>query len=107
MLLYPFLITIAMFLGIVGGWIACVYGGFSTHDDFATGLQAEFDSYQVFYSYVKTFFFAIILATVPSFHGYYMKGGALEVGKAATASFVWTSVIIIILNYIITQLMLT
>ncbi len=107
MLLYPFLITIAMFLGILGGWVACVYGGFSSHEDFITGLQAEFDSFQVFYSYVKTFFFAIILATVPSFHGYYMKGGALEVGKAATASFVWTSVIIIILNYIITQLMLT
>jgi phospholipid/cholesterol/gamma-HCH transport system permease protein len=55
---------------------------------------------------IKTFVFAFILATVPSWHGYYMKGGALEVGKASTKSFVWTSVLIILANYIITQLLL-
>ena len=52
------------------------------------------------------FIFAFVLATIPSFHGYYMQGGALEVGKASTTSFVWTSVVIIILNYILTQLLL-
>jgi len=107
LMLYPFVITLSMFLGILGGWVACVYGGFATNEDFITGLQYEFNEFQVFYAYVKTFFFAFILATIPSFHGYYMKGGALEVGKASTASFVWTSVVIIIVNYIITQLMLT
>ena len=34
-----------------------------------------------------------------------MKGGALDVGKASTKSFYWTSIIIIILNYIVTQLL--
>jgi hypothetical protein len=28
----------------------------------------------------------MLLATIPSFHGYYMKGGALEVGRASTVS---------------------
>jgi phospholipid/cholesterol/gamma-HCH transport system permease protein len=51
--------------------------------------------------------FALLLATIPSFHGYYMKGGALEVGKASTVSFVWTSVMIIAMNYILTQMLLT
>ncbi len=105
--LYPFIITISMFLGIFGGWLACVYGGFSTNEDFIKGIQTDFDSYHVIYAYLKTMAFAFILATIPSFYGYYMKGGALEVGKAATSSFVWTSVLIIIVNYIITQLMLT
>ena len=36
-----------------------------------------------------------------------IMGGALEVGKASTTSFVWTSVLIIVTNYIITQLLLT
>jgi phospholipid/cholesterol/gamma-HCH transport system permease protein len=36
-----------------------------------------------------------------------MAGGALEVGKASTVSFVWTSVVIILLNYFITQMLLT
>jgi phospholipid/cholesterol/gamma-HCH transport system permease protein len=35
-----------------------------------------------------------------------MKGGALEVGKASTTAFVWTSVVIILLNYILTDMML-
>lgn len=105
--LYPFVITIAMFLGILGGWLASIYGGFSTSADFIEGLQIDFIPFHVTYAFVKTFVFAFVLATIPSFYGYYMKGGALEVGKASTTSFVWTSVVIILINYLITQLLLT
>ncbi len=107
LLFYPFVIAISMFLGIFGGWIAGVYGGFSSSHAFITGLQDSFIPYQLFYAFFKTFIFALILATVPSWQGYYMKGGALEVGKASTNSFVWTSVLIILANYIITQLLLS
>lgn len=106
MLMYPFAIAIAMFFGVLGGWIACTFGGFSTTADFVEGIQLDFIPFHVTYSFIKTIIFAFIIATVPSFHGYYMKGGALEVGKASTTSFVWTSVVIIILNYILTQLLL-
>lgn len=106
-LLYPFLIGIAMFLGILGGWIAGVYGGFVSSNEFITGLQTEFIPFHIAYAFMKTIVFALLLATIPSFHGYYMKGGALEVGKASTVSFVWTSVMIILTNYILTQLLLT
>ncbi|MBH46023.1 MAG: ABC transporter permease, partial [Flavobacteriaceae bacterium] len=107
MLFYPFIITISMFLGIFGGYIASIYGGFCNSSEFVEGIQLEFIPYHVSYAFVKTSFFAFILATVPSYHGYFLKGGALDVGKASTTSFVWTSVIIIITNYIITQLLLT
>jgi len=107
LLLYPFLIGISMFLGILGGWIAGVYGGFTSSDDFIYGLQLDFIPFHIAYAFIKTFVFAMLLATIPSFHGYYMKGGALEVGKASTVSFVWTSVLIILTNYILTQLLLS
>lgn len=107
LLLYPFLIGIAMFLGIGGGFIASVYGGFGNSADFISGLQIDFTPFHITYAFMKTFVFALLLATIPSFHGYYMKGGALEVGKASTVSFVWTSVTIILVNYILTQLLLT
>lgn len=106
-LLYPFVIAISMFLGILGGWLAGVYGGFVSSDQFLQGLQTDFIPFHVFYAFFKTFIFGFLLATIPSFHGYYMKGGALEVGKASTTSFVWTSVSIILVNYIITQLLLS
>lgn len=105
--LYPFVIGLSMFLGILGGWIAGVYGGFLSSDDFIYGLQDDFIPFHIRYAFVKTFVFAFILATIPSYHGYYMKGGALEVGKASTVSFVWTSVMIILMNYILTQLLLS
>ena len=107
MMLYPFLIAIAMFLGIFGGYVAGVYGGFVTSDEFLNGLTEDFFPFHLVYSFLKTFIFAFFLATIPSFHGYYMKGGALEVGKASTTSFVWTTVVIIIVNYITTQLLLS
>ncbi|MDA9576239.1 ABC transporter permease [Flavobacteriaceae bacterium] len=107
MMLYPFVISIAMFLGIIGGMAACVYGGFSTLEDYIRGVQIDFIPYHMAYAFIKTIVFAFILATIPSFHGYYMKGGALEVGKASTVAFVWTSVVIILLNYILTQMLLS
>jgi len=106
-LLYPFLIGISMFLGIFGGYIATVYGGFGTSPDFIDGLQINFIPFHIAYAFIKTFLFGILLASIPAFHGYYMKGGALEVGKASTVAFVWTSVTIILINYILTQLLLT
>ena len=107
MFFYPFVIAIAMFLGILGAYIAAVYGGFTSADEFLTGLQDDFIPFHVAYAFIKTFIFSFILATIPSFHGFYMRGGALEVGKASTTSFVWTSVVIIITNYFITQMLLS
>lgn len=107
LLLYPFVISISMFLGIFGGWFASVYGGFCSSDAFIMGLQEEFIPYHIVYAFIKTLVFAFILATVPSWQGYFMRGGALEVGKASTNSFVWTSVLIILANYIITSLLLS
>jgi phospholipid/cholesterol/gamma-HCH transport system permease protein len=107
LLLYPFVIGISMFLGILGGWMAGVYGGFTSSDEFIQGLQLDFIPFHIAYAFIKTTIFALLLATIPSYHGYFMKGGALEVGKASTVSFVWTSVSIILANYILTQLLLS
>ena len=87
--------------------MAGVYGGFTSSDEFISGLQMEFIPFHIAYAFIKTFVFALLLATIPSFHGYFMKGGALEVGKASTVAFVWTSVTIILINYILTQLLLS
>ena len=105
--LYPLVICASMFLGIFGGYIACVYGGWTTSGEFIEGIQLDFIPFHVTYAFIKTGFFSFVLATIPSFHGYFMTGGALDVGKASTVSFVWTSVVIILLNYLLTQLLLT
>ncbi len=106
LMIYPILITFSMAFGIYGGYLAAVYGGFGTTSDFIAGVTEDFRPYHVIYAYIKTVVFAFILATIPAYHGYFSEGGSLQVGKAATVSFIWTSTVIIIVNYLLTQLML-
>ncbi len=104
---YPFLIILGMFLGIFGGWVAGVLSGLFSGADYIEGVQLDFDPFLITYALVKTVVFAFLIATVPSYHGYYVKGGSLEVGKASTQSVVWTTVLIVIANYFLTQMLLT
>ncbi|NVK53046.1 MAG: ABC transporter permease [Flavobacteriaceae bacterium] len=104
---YPFLITLGMILGVFGGWIAGSLTGIFSGVDYVEGVQMDFDPYLIQYSIIKTIVFAFLIATIPSYQGYYVKGGSLEVGKASTQSVVWTIVIIVICNYFLTQLLLT
>ncbi len=103
---FPLLIIISIFLGITGGWIASVASDVCTSNDYAVGLQSYFKPFYVVYALIKTVVFAFVITTIPSYYGYKVKGGALEVGRASTKAVVWTSISIILLNYILTQLLL-
>ena len=58
------------------------------------------------YSIVKSLFFAFIFTSIPAFYGYYVQGGALEVGKAGTKAVVDSSITILVVNLVLTQIML-
>ena len=104
---YPFLILLAMCLGIFGGWLAGVLSGLFTGADYIIGLQTDFNPFLIVYALTKTLIFSFIIATVPSYHGYYVKGGSIAVGRASTQAVVWTTILIVVANYILTQLLLT
>ncbi|HFX18050.1 MAG TPA: ABC transporter permease, partial [Flavobacteriales bacterium] len=101
---YPFLIVISMFLGVFGGWVVGNMTGMVLSNDYLKGIRYSFDSFDIFYALIKTLVFAFFIATVPAYYGYHVKGGSLEVGRAATQAVIWTSINIIIANYILTQL---
>jgi len=104
---YPFLIIISMFLGVFGGWVAGLVTGLVATPDYIEGIRMGFDPFHFTYSMIKTVVFAFLIATIPSYFGYYVKGGSLEVGRAATKAVIWTSVMIVLWNYILTQLLLS
>ena len=104
---YPFLIILSMVLGIFGGWVAGVLSGLFSGVDYVLGLQTEFKPFLITYAIIKTLVFAFLIATVPSYHGYFVKGGSIAVGKASTQSVVWTTILIVIANYFLTQMLLT
>jgi phospholipid/cholesterol/gamma-HCH transport system permease protein len=104
---YPFLIILAMVLGIFGGWLTGVLSGLFSGVDYVAGLQTDFKPFLLVYSMIKTLLFAFLIATVPSYHGYYVQGGSIAVGKASTKAVVWTTILIVIANYFLTQMLLT
>ena len=104
---YPFLITLAMVLGIFGGWIAGVLSGLFSGADYITGIQTDFKPFLIVYALIKTLIFSFLISTVPSYHGYYVKGGSIAVGRASTQAVVWTTILIVIANYFLTQMLLT
>ncbi len=74
--------------------------------DFLYGVQFGLIPYYITYSLIKTLVFAFIITSIPSFYGYYVSGGALEVGKASTKAVVNSSILILLANLILTQLLL-
>ena len=103
---YPLMVLLSMFLGIIGGYVAGSLTGLFYSEDYIYGIQLDFNPYLVKYAVIKTLVFAFVIATIPSYHGYYVKGGSLEVGRASTQAVVWTSIVIILLNYFLTQMLL-
>jgi len=104
---YPFLITLGMFVGILGGWLAGTLSSQFKALEYIQGVQLDFMPFLLFYSTIKTLLFAFLIATIPSYHGYYVKGGSIAVGRASTQAVVWTTIVIVLCNYLLTQLILT
>ena len=103
----PVLTLIGIIVGIFGGWIAGTLSGVITSENFIYGIQYAFIPYYIVYSLIKTVFFAFIITSVSAFQGYYVDGGSLEVGRASTKAVVFSSVLILLFNVILTQLLLS
>jgi phospholipid/cholesterol/gamma-HCH transport system permease protein len=103
----PILIIISIFLGVAGGWAVAYFGSQSfTVDTYVLGIRAFFVPFELFYAIIKTVFFAFVITSVSGYYGYTVKGGAVEVGKNSTKAVVRSSILIIFVNLVLTQLML-
>ncbi|MDH3245598.1 MAG: ABC transporter permease [Saprospiraceae bacterium] len=101
----PMLVAIAAFLSIMGGYVASVPAGWITSAEYIQGLRSFFVPYNVFMMFVKAFAFAYILTTVSCYQGYYVKGGAIELGKASTNAVVISDILILLADYLIAILL--
>ncbi len=106
MLILPFLILITMFVGIGGGWMAGSITGLINSHEFRRGLLSGFDTYNITFASIKVVMFAFIITSVSAYQGFYTEGGALEVGQSSTRAVVWSSVLILFMDYVLTQLLL-
>jgi phospholipid/cholesterol/gamma-HCH transport system permease protein len=103
-LMLPLLVLVADIVGVFGGYLVSTYKlGFNP----ATYLRNTVDFVEpmdVISGLVKASVFGILVTLMGCYHGYKSKGGAQGVGAATTNAVVSASVLILLFNYIITEL---
>ena len=102
----PILVVMSMFLGIASGALIAILTGVSSMADYQYGVQVDFKTYDVIYALIKTSVFALIMTSVSAYHGYFTEGGALDVARSSTKAVVYSAVIIMISNLVLTQILL-
>ncbi len=102
----PVLVAFCILTSFLGGYAMAYFTDIISVSKFTYGMQAFFQEWYVWYGFIKSLFFAYIISTVASYYGYYVKGGALEVGKASTNAVVASSILILLADVILTKLLL-
>ena len=103
---FPLMVVFSIGLSLIGGWLAVVLSGLSNTETFVFGLRSFFLIGDIWYALIKVVVFAFVIVTVSSFYGYYTKGGAIDVGRSSTQAVVISSVVILICNFFLTQMIL-
>ena len=100
----PLLVAVADVIGVFGGYLVSIYKlGFNPGTYLANTVNfVEF--IDVFSGLVKAAVFGFIIALMGCYHGFHSRGGAQGVGKATTNAVVTASILILISNYIVTEL---
>lgn len=104
-LIIPILVSVSAMVSIVGGYVASVPTGLFTSGEYIRGLRSFFIPYNVTMMYVKALSFAYILTSISCYQGYFVKGGSIELGKASTQAVVYSSIMILLADYVIAVLL--
>ncbi len=102
----PCLIVLAIAISISGGYLAGLFSHILTRQQFLTGLTTGFVPYNLVFAMVKSSVFSLIITIIPSYFGYHVEGGALEIGRASTTAVVVSCILILFADYGLTVLLL-
>jgi phospholipid/cholesterol/gamma-HCH transport system permease protein len=102
----PALIVLSIFLGLLGGRIAGSMAGILSNETYDIGLRQNFKPFNVFFALIKSYTFGFIISTISAYFGYYVKGGALEIGRASTTAVIVSCILILLADYVLAALLL-
>ncbi|MCX4288931.1 MAG: ABC transporter permease [Duncaniella sp.] len=102
----PILVAFCIATSFIGGFFVAAFTDIIPVSRFIYGMQAFFQEWYVWYGFIKSLFFSVVISSVAAFYGYYVRGGALEVGKASTNAVVASSILILLLDVVLTKLLL-
>lgn len=102
----PLLTIISVALGLSGGYLACVFTGSISPSDYISGVQDGFDPVIVTVCAVKSIAYGFLITSICAYNGFYTEGGALEVGQSATRGVVYSCIMILFADLIISSMLL-
>lgn len=81
--------------------------GVITTTEFVYGVKYAFQPFYITYALLKTVVFAFLITSISAYFGYYTAGGALEVGASSTKAVVYSSIFLLLTNFLLTQMLLS
>lgn len=102
----PILTLLSFVLGLAGGGLIVYFTDIIPAVKYFTGLRYSFNGFFMVYSCFKTMVFCFLISSVASYHGFNAKDGSLGVGRSSTKAIVSASILILMSDLIITQLLL-
>jgi phospholipid/cholesterol/gamma-HCH transport system permease protein len=104
----PVLVIFANLVGVLSGYVFSAIGNLHiTAADFSYGARYFFRPWDLWYSMIKSVFFGLAVSVVPCYVGFTTKQGAEGVGRATTAAVVSASVLILFLDALQAQILLS
>lgn len=102
----PALIVLSIFVALLGGRIAGSAADILSNSTFDIGLRQNFKQFNVFFALIKAYTFGFLISSISAYYGYYVQGGALEIGRASTKAVIVSCILILLADYVLAALLL-
>src|SRR5687768_7356025 len=106
-LMIPVLVILADVMGIFAGWFSMTMVLPITNEDFTYGARYFWRPFDATYSVIKAFFFAGSITIIACYMGFNTQQGAEGVGRSTTGAVVTSSVLILLLDVLLANLLLS
>ena len=106
LLTLPLLVILSDIVGMLGGSIVSVYTAHLSAEQYWTAAYQALDSSDVFQGLIKPVLFAPVIAVVGCYCGLHTSGGTEGVGRSTTQAVVVASVLILVLDFLITKFLI-
>ena len=103
-LMLPLLVLVADVIGVMGGFVVSVWKLGFQPIEYINRTFEFLETQDVVSGLVKAAVFGFIVTLMGCYQGYYSKGGAQGVGAATTRAVVSASILILVANYVVTEL---
>src|SRR5271170_4359647 len=98
----PMLVLVADIIGVFGGYLVGVYRFHFNPEAYLNGTWQHLETMDLVSGLVKAAVFGFIVALMGCYQGYHSSGGAQGVGRATTHAVVSASILILLVDYLIT-----